>query len=53
MGSEMCIRDRATRDDIALPSLHSDLFLPDAEPAIETGVTAMSNAAVDLFNAEY
>ena len=47
------VYERATRDDIALPSLHSDLFLPDAEPAIETGVTAMSNAAVDLFNAEY
>jgi hypothetical protein len=25
------------------------LFLPDAEPAIETGVKAMSNAAIDLF----
>ena len=44
------IYEKATRDDIALPSLHSDLFLPDAKPTIETGVKAMSNAALDLLN---
>jgi len=32
-----------------LPSLHSPLFLPVAEPTIETGVTAMSSAALGLF----
>lgn len=30
------------------PSLHSPLFYPDAEKAIETGVTAMSVAALEL-----
>jgi hippurate hydrolase len=30
------------------PSLHSPLFYPDAEEAIETGVTAMSLAALEL-----
>lgn len=30
------------------PSLHSALYYPDAEPTIETGVTAMSAAALDL-----
>ena len=44
------VYEKSLRDDIPLPSLHSDLFLPDAEPAINTGVTAMSNAALDLFN---
>ncbi len=47
------VYERATRDDITLPSLHSDLFLPDAEPTIKTGVIAMSNAALDLFNTDY
>lgn len=47
------VYEKAIRDDITLPSLHSDLFLPDAKPAIETGVIAMSNAALDLFNAKY
>ena len=47
------VYERAIRDDITLPSLHSDLFLPDAEPTIKTGVIAMSNAALDLFNTEY
>ena len=47
------VYEKAIRDSITLPSLHSDLFLPDAKPAIETGVIAMSNAALDLFNAKY
>jgi amidohydrolase len=46
------VYEKAVREDLILPSLHSDLFLPDAEPAIETGVTAMTNAAIDLFKAE-
>ena len=44
------VYQKAIRDDIVLPSLHSDLFLPDAEPTIETGVKAMTGAALDLFN---
>ena len=43
------VYEKAKRDNITLPSLHSDLFLPDADPAINTGVEAMSNAIVDLF----
>ena len=43
------VYEKAKRDDLTLPSLHSDLFLPDADPAISTGVEAMSNAIVDLF----
>ena len=34
------VYEKAMREDLILPSLHSDLFLPDAEPAINTGVTA-------------
>jgi hippurate hydrolase len=30
------------------PSLHSALFHPDAEPTLETGVTAMTTAALEL-----
>ena len=47
------VYEKAIREDLTLPSLHSDLFLPDAEPAIETGVRAMSYAALDLFNKKY
>ena len=46
------VYEKALREDLTLPSLHSDLFLPDAEPAIETGVIAMTNAAIDLFKAK-
>ena len=43
------VYEKARKDKITLPSLHSDLFLPDAEPTINTGVTVMSQAAIDLF----
>jgi amidohydrolase len=33
---------------VQLPSLHSSVFAPDAEPALRTGVTAMSDAAISL-----
>lgn len=36
----------------ALPSLHSPFFAPDPEPTIETGVDAMTAAAMALFNEE-
>ncbi|MEL6473727.1 MAG: amidohydrolase [Pseudomonadota bacterium] len=35
---------------LPLPSLHSPLFAPDAEPTIETGVAAMTSAALALFD---
>jgi hippurate hydrolase len=30
------------------PSLHSPLFYPDPEPTLETGVVAMTSAALEL-----
>jgi hippurate hydrolase len=36
-------------DGMPLPSLHSPLFGPDYDPAIATGVEAMTTAAMDLF----
>jgi hippurate hydrolase len=45
--------EEALREDLTLPSLHSDLFLPDAEPAINTGIETMTKAAIDLFNNAY
>lgn len=41
---------QAQLDGTQLPSLHSPFFLPDAEPTIETGVTAMTATAIGLFN---
>lgn len=38
----------ARRAGTPLPSTHSPLFAPDAEPTIRTGVVAMSAAALDL-----
>ena len=46
------VYEKSIKDNIALPSLHSDLFLPDAEPTIKTGIKAMSQAAIDLFKEE-
>jgi len=39
---------KAVRDNIPLPSLHSSLFLPDYEPTLTTGITAMTSAVEDL-----
>lgn len=39
---------QAKKDGETLPSLHSPFFAPDYEPTIETGVAAMSAAALDL-----
>ena len=44
--------EESKKENIPLPSLHSDLFLPDPEPTINTGITAMSQAAIDLFGEE-
>lgn len=35
-----------------LPSLHSPFFAPDAKPTLETGVSAMTAAALDLLNSK-
>ena len=43
------VYEKAQKEDLILPSLHSDLFLPDAEPAIDTGVKAMTSAILDLY----
>ena len=43
------VYEKAQKEDLILPSLHSDLFLPDAEPAIDTGVKAMTLAILDLY----
>ncbi|MBL4871597.1 MAG: amidohydrolase [Robiginitomaculum sp.] len=41
---------KAKKNGETLPSLHSPFFAPDAKPTIDTGVKAMSAAALDLFN---
>lgn len=38
----------ADRGEIQLPSLHSPFMLPDYQPAIRTGVSAMTAAVLDL-----
>jgi len=43
---------KAKKDGTTLPSLHSPFFAPDYEPTIETGVAAMTAAALDLMKAE-
>ncbi|MBL4853957.1 MAG: amidohydrolase [Robiginitomaculum sp.] len=40
---------KAKKSGEILPSLHSPFFVPDAEPTINTGVKAMTAAALDLF----
>lgn len=42
---------QSVANDTALPSLHSPFFAPDAEPTIKTGVNAMTEAVLSLFNA--
>jgi hippurate hydrolase len=39
----------AERGETTLPSLHSARFAPDAEPAIKTGVKAMTDVLVGLY----
>ena len=40
--------EKAKSASLPLPSLHSPFFAPDAKKTIETGVTAMTAAAIDL-----
>ena len=49
-GVEPSQYDAAIQSGTTLPSLHSSKFAPDYKKALPTGVTAMSNAAVALFN---
>src|SRR5262249_47203415 len=39
----------ATADKSTLPSLHSPLWAPDAEPTIKTGIVTLVTAALELF----
>ncbi|MED5512839.1 amidohydrolase [Pseudoalteromonas sp. DY56-GL22] len=49
-GVEPSQYDSAMQSGTTLPSLHSSKFAPDYKKALPTGITAMSNAAVALFN---
>ena len=49
-GVERAQYQAAQTSGATLPSLHSSKFAPDYKVAIPTGITAMSNAAVALFN---
>ncbi|CCQ09364.1 N-acetyl-L,L-diaminopimelate deacetylase [Pseudoalteromonas luteoviolacea B = ATCC 29581] len=40
----------SVKEGRTLPSLHSSKFAPDFEPALYTGVKAMTQSAMDLFN---
>jgi len=40
---------QAMKDGTSLPSLHSSKWAPDSEPTIRTGMTALTVAALDLF----
>jgi hippurate hydrolase len=39
---------RAEAGEVALPSLHSPFYAPDAEPALRTGIAALAAAALEL-----
>lgn len=39
---------KARKENLTLPSLHSSQWAPDAAPAIQTGVSAMTAAAMEL-----
>ena len=44
--------ERFLKGEIELPSLHSSKFAPLPEPTIRTGVTAMTQTLLDLFNSK-
>ena len=44
--------EAAQSGGLPLPSLHSPFFAPDYDPAIATGIDAMTAAALELFNTE-
>ena len=44
--------ERFLKGEIELPSLHSSQFAPLPEPTIRTGVTAMTQTLLDLFNSK-
>ena len=43
------VYEKAQKRDLILPSLPLRSILPDAEPAITTGVKAMTSAILDLY----
>jgi len=49
-GVEQTLYAAAEKSGDTLPSLHSSKFAPDYKVALPTGIKAMSNAAVALFN---
>ena len=49
-GVEQSQYSAAQKSGQTLPSLHSSKFAPDYKVALPTGIKAMSNAAVALFN---
>jgi len=42
--------EASQRGEIQLPSLHSPFYYPDPQPTIETGVKALTELAIELFN---
>lgn len=45
------VLEDAKKNGKTLPSLHSPFWAPDAKPTLETGIKAMTTAALDLFKA--
>jgi amidohydrolase len=46
------LMEKSRREGVAIPGLHSSRFAPDAEPAIRTGVRAMTAALYELMRPE-
>ncbi|WP_300393181.1 amidohydrolase [Henriciella sp.] len=42
--------EKSQNGEVSLPSLHSPFFAPDAEPTLDTGVKAMTAAAMAMFD---
>ena len=41
---------KSEKGEISIPGNHSPLFAPDPEPTLKTGVSAMTAAAIGVFN---
>ena len=42
--------EKSEKGEISIPGNHSPLFAPDPEPTVKTGVSAMTAAAIGVFN---
>ena len=42
--------EKSEKGEISIPGNHSPLFAPDPEPTLKTGVSAMTAAAIGVFN---